>query len=555
MKKLLAFLLAVIMMLSLFAGCSSNSATSDTAPGDKATPGVGDMELATVPTEAAGSNNGNVTLGPDSDKLTYIGIASQSFETLDPFYMNGAVAVRMKYMLFEPLFDSDFGEPIVGVLAKDWTFADDMMSIDVEIYDNIYDWKGNHITAADIVWAYTYQDSIRKTTYVTGAKQTGEYTLHIDFGEKYYDGFFDLGLAYFLGISQAEYEATGSEWRENPVGTGPYKAIKFISGARAVFQQTYNYWGDFDRLPTHRKANVDVVGLEVITEQSQVKTALGAGTIQFADISASAAEDFTKENGAITVAKFNQTYPGVTLLNMYPGSVFSDNKALREAVAYALDMDAVGYAASYGTSENYGTYGNPSLMGYNEEWNNKYYEYDVEKAKEKLAEAGYAPGELTLTYITNSGSSSASVVMQANLAEAGINLEIRELDETQYLTARGQANLLEWDMCVYAVVPFGYMMNAFKQLNDITLYNWGTIGGACDEELYELTMTALYDQTQENIDAVFEATIDQLNYIPSYAGFTFVGAYNKLTPVKSASSENAANACIFADDYDVYYEG
>lgn len=107
----------------------------------------------------------------------------------------------------------------------------------------------------------------------------------------------------------AEKAYDPDRFRSDPVTSGQYKAIDFTSGASATFMQTYNYWGDPSRLGKHRAANVDVCRFDVITENSQIETALSTNTIQTADITASIAEDFTK-SGDVQVVLTAESYPG-----------------------------------------------------------------------------------------------------------------------------------------------------------------------------------------------------------------------------------------------------
>jgi ABC-type transport system substrate-binding protein len=546
MKKS-GLILAVFFVLSGIMACKGKE---DSGPSPSLSNVVETMSGTAV---ATGVKKGNVTMGPDSDRKTYVAIASKSFETLDPFYGAGAVAVRMGYALFEKLWDIEYGgSKEVGILAKNWSVSDDGYKIDAELYDNITDWQGNKITADDVVWSYNYYLTLKTLRYFKSIEKTGALSVRITLSDPYYPGFLITAVNVSI-VSQKAYEANPASWRDNPVGTGPYKAIKFISGAQAVFQQTYNYWGDFSRLPAHCQAHVDVVSFDVITENSQIQTALATNSIQLGEISTSVAEDFAKD-GSAKIFQFPQAYPPVFILNMYPGSVFADNAALREAVAYALDMDSICQAETRGTGKNNGTYGFDGLAGYSAAWEHKYWEYDVEKAKAKLKEAGYTPGQLKLRILTNEGINGLTVA-QANLADIGVGLEINLQDETQFLTTRTQCNLLTWDMCLYGTVPRGFMMNIFNALNDIRSYNWGTLGGSKDQALFELTQKALYDQSRENIDAIFKATVEQLNYIPMYQAFDFVGANKKIeAPVRGNSQETAPQASLFADDYDVYYQ-
>jgi ABC-type transport system substrate-binding protein len=245
----------------------------------------------------------------------------------------------------------------------------------------------------------------------------------------------------------------------------------------------------------------------------------------------------------------------VFILNSAPGSVFDGNFALREAVAYACDFEAMCQASTRGTGEYTGVYGNSSLSGYNEAWKELGYQRDVDLAKEKLAEAGYKEGELTLRYVTNSNDE-VFLVLQSSLAEAGINVELNLLDETQFLTTRQQANTLEWDMLYYGCVPKGFETNILYSLAQIDAYDFGAIGGFKDQELFDLCYKARYSQDQADIDAAYENLLSKLYYLPTWDGYGFEGAYSKIEGlVKDSSLELIAQASIFADDYDIYYEG
>ena len=135
-------------------------------------------------------------------------------------------------------------------------------------------------------------------------------------------------------------------------------------------------------------------------------------------------------------------------------------------------------------------------------------------------------------------------------------MTLRALNETQFLISRTQANLLEWDMSLYGLVPRGNMANYFLTLNDTTVYPWGTIGGARNEELWTITQRAIFNQTQENMDAVFHATIGLLNYIPLHQAFDWKGKHPGIEfVVKNNGLTNIAGATNFHDDYDVFYTG
>ena len=551
-------LILVVMAIGFAAGCSrSNERLVVAATNvDASTQTSPERQMAVGLTGRKGDVS---TDGSDLTKLTYCGIGWLGFSTLDPFYTSGALGVVTMYNLVDALWDVPYGGTSeVGICVKDWTISEDGCTIDANLYDNIYDWEGTHITASDVKWFYDYYNGpvVKKAlTNISSLEQTGTYSIRIVLKFPYYPGFLQTACANIRPVSEATYMANPNRFRNDPVGTGQYKCIEFTSGARAVFQKTNKYWGDENRLPQQRQANVDVLCFDVITEQSQKTTALKSHAVQLATVSASVAEDFIKENGDIKI-KEGDAYPDALMLNMYPGSVFSNNLALRQAVSYALDMQPVLQAVGRGFGKAPGTFGNDKLIGYNMDWEYKYYQHDLEKAKQKLAEAGYRPGQLTLRYIDNSNfAAELGLIMQAQLAEIGINLEIRMLDETQYLSIRALPNALDWDICHYPNPGKNFIMNGFNTYTNITTYPWGALNGSNDKEMYDIAQKALYDQTQENIDAVFYALAERVWFLPTYHIPYFYAYYDKIAePQTSFDPELVLSGGFFGSDYDIFYK-
>ena len=565
-RKLLALLLAA----GLLTACSGgSSAGGNSSPGSSDTPassgGTSDaittlreMEVVNSVPTPQGSKKGNVTMGPDSDKKTMVATGAMTFETLDPFYTNGIEGGRIGSVWSEQMFYTAVGQPSeVSTILKDWTISEDGYTVDWELYDNIYDHEGNHITASDLVWFYNKYKENRAFANLESFEQTGEYTGRFKMVYAYYPSFLTRACMNIVAISQAEYEKNPDRFRYDPVGTGPYHCINFQSGATATFEQTYNYWGDPNNVPPHLKANVDVIRYDVILEQQQIQTALETNTIQIYDIQASTAEDFINRGGNIKVWKFPSSWPAAIIMNCSPGAIFDNNQAFRKAIAYAIDYEAVCLTATKGTGAPMPTFGYDGMVGYNTEWekDGNHPVHDVEKAKEYLKEAGIEPGTVTLRTITNAATETL-VVIQANLAEIGVGMDIELQDEVQFLKNRFSANLNEWDMCFYGTVPDGFIMNSFYNLLNINAYDFGAIYGAKDQELHDLMIDALYDQTQAKIDKVYYALQDKQYYIALYQTHNWVGAYNKIEfPMTGLGWKVNPQACFFADDYDVYYNG
>ena len=110
-----------------------------------------------------------------------------------------------------------------------------------------------------------------------------------------------------------------------------------------------------------------------------------------------------------------------------------DDIRVRQAVQRAVDVDQVIEAEHFGLAVRGTGIAAPGLVGHRESVLHP--GRDVEEAKRLLAEAGYPDGfKTTIALINSTDRVSAAQVMQANLAEVGIELDIQPLDDGTYWT-------------------------------------------------------------------------------------------------------------------------
>ena len=119
-----------------------------------------------------------------------------------------------------------------------------------------------------------------------------------------------------------------------------------------------------------------------------------------------------------------------------------DNKLVRQAINYALDVDAVVDYIYTGLANKLNSPIPPNVWGFNP--NIEGYYYDPDKARELLAEAGYADG-LKLSLWTNDNPLRMQIaeMFQANLADVGIEVDVQILPWATYLedTALGKHDM------------------------------------------------------------------------------------------------------------------
>jgi peptide/nickel transport system substrate-binding protein len=123
-----------------------------------------------------------------------------------------------------------------------------------------------------------------------------------------------------------------------------------------------------------------------------------------------------------------------------------DNILVRQAIAYAIDKEAVNIVATDGRGTVANDVISPNTFGHN--FDLEAYPHDPEKAKELLAQAGFPDGFTTTLWANGEVRSRSSQVIQANLAEVGITVEVELLEWAAYLdrTAAGEhdMHILGW---------------------------------------------------------------------------------------------------------------
>ena len=114
-----------------------------------------------------------------------------------------------------------------------------------------------------------------------------------------------------------------------------------------------------------------------------------------------------------------------------------DNELVRQALCYAIDVDEVMAFATGGQGVKIGSSMFPSFTKYFDASLADNYSYDVERAKELLAQAGYADGfSFTITYATEYEHpyGDMAAVIQQQLAEVGITVELNPIEWASWYT-------------------------------------------------------------------------------------------------------------------------
>lgn len=460
--------------------------------------------------------------GTDSAQGREVHIAiPQTVESLDPFTVSAQGKNYIFTTLYQTLYTtSGFGCEMEPALAKSYEQIDEY-TYHISLYDNIYDTAGNHITAEDVAWVYTYAKelgNVARIGYVESCTALDDYTVELVLNTTQAGAFETLISNSVYIVSQKAYEESEDKMLTKPIGTTAYVVEDFVSGSSVTMKKADSFWQTDETLvPEVYQANADKLIFETITETSQASIALETGSVQaVADIDAKEVARFMEGGASAAGFKTHEivgTLNYIMLFNCAEGSVFT-NKDLRQAVCYAIDSQALVDGGLEGRGTIMKSFGGSFFPDYGSNWDNEdYYDYDLDKAKELLEQAGYAPGELSIRLMIQNTSvyQNAAQLMQAYLAQAGINVEIVEYDNALFQTYK-LAESGEYDMLIDCRGSSNFITSTWCTVFDRNNYASGaTQNGVVDDELQSLLETAsdVYGHTDESVDAFHQYLKEQ----------------------------------------------
>lgn len=403
----------------------------------------------------------------------------------------------------------------------------------IKIFENVHDSENNHITAEDVVFSYETGMATGVLSNwcgnVVSVKALNEYTVEMELNSDLM-GIFESMVNFLPIVSKAAFEADGNDMSSTPVGTGAYKLKKWTTGSSIVLEKNENYWQDTSICgEVHACEEIEYI---VISEPAQVTISLETGVVDFAyDVQTNDLEYFM--DGGINAKEFTvgRRSDGRVISAFFDcseGSIFNDVK-LRQAVAYAIDANAVKDAV-YGELGHVASgYGTPCYGDYQKEWEDQdYYGYNPEKAKELMKDAGYADG-FSIKIMTNSlaENKNAAQVIQSYLREVGIEAKIDSYETALFNTYKYDAN--EYDIFINRSGATDYVVTAWRFVFDADAFKGETINHYNDAEYQKLLREAM------NSDTHSEATVN-----------TFWQYNNMVVPVYSL---------CYSDAYTVYANG
>jgi peptide/nickel transport system substrate-binding protein len=411
------FLATAVAILSLLAACGA-------APEPTAAPQPTSPPAAAAPTEAPAEPT--EAPAPEPDKVTFIACVNNQPKNIDPHVGSSNPEQEVQTAGYETLVAYEAGGfDLKPFLATDWESNEDYTQLTLTIREGVKFNDGSDFNAGVAKAALERSMTIGQgESYFLDPVDTIEApdptTLVINLNSTAPE--FVYGLTrIFINSQQAveDHEVDGDlgqAWfAENVAGTGPYPMTEWIKGQSITFTRFDDYWQGWEG------NHIDEYQLRVVAEPATQRLLVEEGECDYSDsITRDAVRELTT-NPDLKVEHHTSVGPFYIAMNTRGGPL-ADVK-MREALQYALDYETVideamsGYATKGWTAvpeqfpQHLDTLPKP--------------EFNLEKAKALIEEAGYNPEEVELTFQYLEPwihEKTAGLILQSNLAEIGVKM-------------------------------------------------------------------------------------------------------------------------------------
>ncbi len=411
MKKFISLFLALVMLMVLTA-CDAPAGKADTSAAP-ATEGT----AANAPAEAEAGL-----------RVLRVGCmeAGGNFypTTLDDETLIG------NHLVYERIAQRQPDGSLMPWLCESMEWVDDETMV-FQLRDDVYFSNGDKFTGEDLIFTYEQMlNSVQASNYAfidyenCSVSEDGK-TVTFKFAQQHAPFKTQLDVPLISNKSVVENNASDEPmWWDAPITTGPYAVEENVAGSHTTYVFRDDYWNkDFE--PEWDKIIVnyytDATAMFIAFESGELDIVCSVNANDAARLIAG--DTMLGDKAAYELVGTNSTY--CLNLNNYQPEL-QDIK-VREAIAHAIDIEGlreVAFGVLCRPTDSQLTASNPYYTPVG------YYEYDVEYAKQCMAESGYPDG-FELNVVANNLPEVTAMweVIQGGLSQIGITLNFQSYDQ------------------------------------------------------------------------------------------------------------------------------
>lgn len=348
---------------------------------------------------------------------------------------------------------------IVSGLAKTWDISKDGLVYTFHLSQGVKFSNGEELKADDVVFtvnrmmdpatkadntdvfsmikgAQDVYDGKAKT--VEGVKAVDAYTVQITLEKAFAPFLANLAVPGASIYNRKATEAAGDKFGIDPastVGTGPFIPKTWKLNSEIIMEKNANYFKGAPKL--------EGVRFKIVTDPNTAKMMFENGELDVFD---------AVDNAQSQIPYFKQSEKWKNNIVSGPkAGIFYyafnesvkplDNPKVRKAIQMAIDRKSIVEQLYYGEGVIANTIVPTGILGYNKDAQE--IKYDVNAAKQLLADAGYPNGFDLEIFQSNSSTDSlqCNQVVQSMLGQIGVKVKITQLDDATYLAKRKDGGL------------------------------------------------------------------------------------------------------------------
>ncbi|MGB4438020.1 MAG: ABC transporter substrate-binding protein [Sedimentibacter sp.] len=498
--RIIAILMAAIMVVGTISGCSANT----TKPNEPST-----QEPA-----------GNGTAEPAADKAIRLRLTA-SLASLDWEQTTNTRDMKVWHQMFEGLYGMDeANNGYYQELAKEVNLSEDKKVYTITLQDGVKFQNGDDLKASDVVFSYNRAMKNSRFNYLTsmiaGVEAVDDSTVKITLDNPYSP--IDHTFYCIKIISEREVAEQGDKFGTIPhkAGTGAYYVTEYNVATGVKLQAFEDYWRG---APAIKAIDYIVISDEsaavIAYENNELDYFEDAPLSDWKSLSEVAGENNTLIKGN------NIMFMAINYLSATNNNVLANDK-VRQAIFYAVNKNDINLAVSDGYGTEATQYMPSEYVATSPVDGFKTYDYDLEQAKKLLAEAGFPNGVDVGTILTygsaTSNNAKMAQVLQANLAEAGITAAVSVM-EAAVVTPKLYAQ--DYDLCVFADSGNYDYNNIRQQVHSestgmyVVKYKDGPFDWQRIEELVDLGVSTVdVDQRRTYYTELWSIVMDSATILP-----------------------------------------
>ena len=380
---------------------------------------------------------------------------SSGISSLDPAFAKDQATIWATTQLFDGLVQVDENLQVQPAIAKSWLISEDGLTYTFQLRDDVRfhdddlfkDGKGRMLTAQDVVYSFgriindqvaspgrwIFTDRLDETTPF---KAVDAHTFQLKLRKAFRPILGILTMPYCFIVPQEVVEHYGKDFRTHPVGTGAFKFKVWREGEVLVYEKNANYFES-------GKPYIDGVRISFFDTKKTEYMKFKEGALDFiSGIDATFKDELLSKEGTIlptlkdefVLLKAPYLNSEYLAFNLDTKNEALQKKEVRQAINYGFDRvkmmqylrNNIGKPADAGfIPAGLPAYNAAAVKGYT---------YNVDKAKQLLAKAGYPNGKGLPPFklMTNASYQDLGTFILKQLSEIGITVDM-EINQSSFL--------------------------------------------------------------------------------------------------------------------------